>query len=94
MSMTPGSKGQLRLFGKNIENAVDEAIGLRLRLREMPIFDIHDVEAMARLDTDARSLLDVPEKIADAFIAEVFVAGGNASTVERGLISLSITRAR
>lgn len=67
LSMTPGGKGQQRLFGKNIEKVVQEAIGLRRRLREMPIRDIHDVEAMARLDADARNKLKVAENIANAF---------------------------
>ena len=90
LSMTPGGKGQQRLFGKNIEQAVHEAIELRQRLREMPIRDIHDVEAMARLDADARNRLEVPERIADAFIGEVFAAGGSTSTIEAGLSSLSL----
>jgi hypothetical protein len=34
----------------------------------MPIRDIHDVEAMARLNADARQALEVPERIADALI--------------------------
>ena len=57
LSMTPGGKGQQRLFGQNIERAVQEAIKMRQQLRAMPIRDIHDVEAMARLDTDARTRL-------------------------------------
>lgn len=52
--MTATGKGQQRLFGQNIQRAVQEAIELRRRLRAMPIRDIHDVEAMARLDADAR----------------------------------------
>lgn len=90
LSMTPGGKGQQRLFGKNIEKAVREAIELRERLREMPIRDIHDVEAMARLDVDARGKLEVPENIADAFIGEVLASAGSASVLENGLASLSI----
>lgn len=70
LSMTPTGKGQQHLFGQNIERAVHEAIELRKRLREMPIRDIHDVEAMARLDADARRKLVVPECIADAFIGK------------------------
>src|SRR5690606_34054452 len=76
LSMTPTGKGQQRLFGQNIERAVHEAIELRQRLRQMPIRDIRDVEAMARLDAHARQKLEVPEHIADAFIAEVFSSGG------------------
>jgi len=89
LSMTPGGKGQQRLFGKNIEKAVHEAIELRQRLREMPIRDIHDVEAMAQLDADARRRLEVPELIADAFIGEVFNAGGVGSAIESRLTALA-----
>ena len=88
LAMTPTGKGQQRLFGKNIEKAVHEAIELRQRLREMPIRDIHDVEAMARLDADARNRLEVPERIADAFIGVVFAEGSGAA-LENGLASLS-----
>src|ERR1019366_7988110 len=62
LSMTPGDKGQKHLFGKKIKQAVNEAIELRQRLREMPIRDIRDVEAMAQLDDDARQYLEVPER--------------------------------
>lgn len=90
LSMTPNAQDQLRLFGQNIEQAVREAIKLRLRLREMPIRDIRDVEAMAHLDADARRKLEVPECIADAFIGEVLAAGGNGVGLENTLASLTI----
>lgn len=90
LSMNPTGRGQLRLFGQNIEQAVREAIGLRSRLREMPIRDIRDVDAMAHLDADARRRLEVPENIADAFIGEVFAAGGNGVALENKLASLTV----
>lgn len=89
-SMTPTGKGQQRLFGQNIERAVREAIELRQQLREMPIRDIRDVEAMAHLDADARRKLEVPECIADSFIGEVFALGGNGPGLENMLTSLTI----
>ncbi|ERW81701.1 TPA: hypothetical protein NIJ04_005050 [Pseudomonas aeruginosa] len=89
LSMAPTGRGQLRLFGQNIESAVREAVELRSRLREMPIRNIRDVEAMARLDADARRRLEVPECIADAFIGEVFAARGNGIELESALASLS-----
>jgi hypothetical protein len=89
LSMNPTGQGQLRLFGQNIEGAVREAIELRQQLREMPIRDIRDVEAMAHLDADARRRLEVPECIADAFIGEVFASGGNGAELESALASLS-----
>lgn len=90
LSMNPTGQGQLRLFGENIEQAVREAIELRQRLREMPIRDIHDVEAMAHLDADARRRLAVPESIADAFIGEVLGSGADAAVLEDSLVSLTV----
>jgi hypothetical protein len=90
LSMTPGGKGQQRLFGKNIEQAVHGAIELRQRLREMPIRDIHDVEAMARLNADARYCLEVPERIADAFIGNALALESRCATLGTALESLAI----
>lgn len=90
LSMNPTGQGQLRLFGQNIEQAVREAIELRQRLREMPIRDIRDVEAMTHLDADARRRLEVPESIANAFIGEVFASGGSGTGLERALTSLTV----
>jgi len=87
--MTPARQGQLRLFGQNIKKAVLEAIELRLRLRTISIRDIRDVETMAHLDAAARSMLKVPECIADAFIGEVFEAGSSGANLENALASLS-----
>lgn len=89
-SMMPSGKGQQRLFGQNIERAVHEAIELRQQLRAMPIRDIRDVEAMARLDADARRKLEVPELISDAFIGEVFATSGTGAVLENALASLAI----
>jgi hypothetical protein len=91
LSMTPGQKNtQMRIFGRNIEQAVAEAIELRKRLRQMPIRDIHDVDAMARLDAEAKAKLEAAELIADAFIGEVFRTGGNQNSLNAALMNLSI----
>lgn len=90
LTMDPGSHAQRWLFGKNIEQAVHEAIELRQQLRETPIRDINDVQAMARLDADARSRLLAPELIGDAFIGEVFAAGANFGTLRNSITSLAI----
>jgi len=89
LSMTPTGKGQQRLFGQNIKRAVHEAIELRQQLRAMPIRDIRDVEAMARLDADARQKLNVAERLADAFIGTVF-ASVSTRTLEARLSALAI----
>lgn len=92
LSMTPGRKGEQTryLFGQNIEQSVLEAIKLRIRLREMPIRDIRDVEAMAHLDADVRRRLEVSECIADAFIGEVFASGSNGAALQGRLSSLTV----
>jgi hypothetical protein len=90
LCMMPAGKGQQRLFGQNIERAVNEAIELRQRLREMPIRDIHDIEAMARLNTDALRKLEVPERIADALIGEALASGGNGTALDNSIASLAV----
>ncbi|MCL6328381.1 ATP phosphoribosyltransferase regulatory subunit [Pectobacterium brasiliense] len=89
LSMNPIDQYQLHLFGQNIERVVHEVIELRQQLREMPIQDIHDVEAMAHLNKDAHQWLEVPKNIADAFIGEVFETSGNAAEMEKMLASLA-----
>jgi len=83
LDMKPSKSGQLRLFGRTIRKAVDEAMELRSRLREHPIWDIEDVKAMARLDLASRQALELPKLIADAFVgcvlAEKNVMVRNAS---------------
>ncbi len=72
LSMDPSGRGQLRLFGQSVEQAVREVIELRQRLRSIPIRDIRDVEAMASINTETQQKLEVSDQIADAFIATVF----------------------
>lgn len=94
LTMNPGQANtQLRVFGRNIEQAVHEAIAIRQRLRQIPIRDIHDVELMARLDADARNSLVVSERIADAFIGTT-LSGDNKSAIEAALASLAIQAER
>ncbi|HGP2907039.1 TPA: hypothetical protein ACLGZ5_003119 [Pseudomonas aeruginosa] len=90
LSMTPGGKGQQKLFGKSIEKAVLKAVELRQRLREMPIRDIHDVECMAKFDVDARRYLKIPELIADILIGVVLSARENKSFLENSVSVLAI----
>lgn len=90
LTMTPGGKSQQRLFGNNIEKAVNDAIELRKRLREIPIRDLHDVEAMARLDAEARRCLEIPQEIANAFVGTIFADGRKNSLLENALTTLAI----
>lgn len=90
LSMNPSGQGQLRLFGQNIERAVLEAIELRQRLRERPIRDIRDVEAMAHLDADARRRLAMPGSIADELVTITLVHGKKVRQLRAALLDLGI----
>ncbi|MCP4263900.1 MAG: TetR family transcriptional regulator [Planctomycetes bacterium] len=90
LTMSPDDpKSQLRIFGQNMEKAVTEAIELRKQLRQIPIRDIRDVEAMARLDEQARKKLEAIELIADAMIGEALCSNGNARNLDTALNSLA-----
>ncbi|OYX73996.1 MAG: hypothetical protein B7Y81_00895 [Caulobacter sp. 32-67-35] len=86
LDINPKGKSQLRLFGRTIRSAVDKALELRARLREIPIRDIQDVEAMAALDAQSRGELELPTLIADAFVgialAEERAGDRSARTIE------------
>jgi len=85
MDTNSGQHYQLRIFGQNVEVAVNEAIELRKRLRATTIRDIKDVEAMARLDRKARRKLESVELIADAMIGEALRCGGNSRALDTAL---------
>lgn len=87
LSLDLSATRQGRLFGNAIERAVAEAVELRRKLREIPIRDIRDVEAMATLDADARKKLEAAELLADAFIGAVFAAEGGG--IETRLAALA-----
>ncbi len=89
MDTESGQQYQLRIFGQNVEAAVNEAIELRKRLRATTIRDIKDVEAMARLDHEARRKLESIELIADAMIGEALRCGGNARALDTALDTLA-----
>ena len=89
LRLEPKGDHQLRLFGQTIERAVQDALDLRQRLREIPIRDIRDVEAMAALDAEAQSALDLPERIADAFVGAV-LAGSSPKATEKRFASLAV----
>jgi hypothetical protein len=94
LSMTQGAVGQKRLFGPSIERAVREAILLRTRLSDLPILDIHDVDAMARLDAEARDKLELAWLIADAFIGEVLASGNTTYALANAIDAMAIQAAQ
>jgi len=85
LEMSPKGKAQLRLFGRTIQSAVDRALHLRAQIRAIPIRDIGDVEAMAALDAKSRAELELPTRIADAFVGILVAeerAGERAARIE------------
>jgi hypothetical protein len=77
LDLRPGSDAQIRLFGRSIRDAVDQALDLRQRIRSTPIRDIEDVDAMAALDAQARVKLENVFLLADAFVG-IELAENNA----------------
>lgn len=91
MDTKSGQQYQLRIFGQNVEAAVNEVVELRKRIRCTTIRDIKDIEAMARLDREARRKLESVEIIANAMIGEVFQCCGNVRALDNALDRLTIT---
>ncbi|MEK7760219.1 MAG: hypothetical protein AAB433_01435 [Nitrospirota bacterium] len=89
LAMAPTIQTQGRLFGKSVRQAVDEAMVIRLQLREIPIRDIGDVGEMASLDAAARAKVAIPARVADAFIGLVFATDG-AQDLEKSIAALGI----
>lgn len=95
LTINPGrSNTQLRVFGRNVEHAVLEAIELRKRLREIPIRDIHDVEAMAQLNAEAQHHLEPPHCVADAMVGELLRSSIGTNSLENALAALAIPSER
>lgn len=88
LSISP-EKGQLRLFGRNIEKEIRGAVELRKSLSSIRILDIKDVETMVHLDKKVRNKLQVIEILADAMIGITLTAGANSRLIENGLNDLS-----
>lgn len=93
LSMEPQAERQRRLFGRAIETSLKEAVEIRLRLRDVPIRDIRDVEAMAALDAQVEAKLRTPERLADAFIG-IVLASDDARTARSRLDALAVAADR
>lgn len=88
LSMTPGVRMQGRLFGMSVRQAVEEALAIRLKLRELPIRDIRDVEAMVSLDAEARSTVRNAMLLADALVG-VATTATNDAELEANLATMA-----
>lgn len=91
LTMEPDEPGhQERLFGRDISRWVAEAVEIRSVLRAIPIRDIRDVEAMARLDAEARHKLDSVELVADAMIGATLANCAQPKSIPPALDALAI----
>lgn len=75
----------------SIRAAVEEAIRLRERLRAIPIRDVRDVEAMARLDREARRTIAACERMADALVGAALASAGDDRRLHASLQALTVT---
>lgn len=90
VSLYPEKRNQqLQFFAQNIKDPIKEAIAMRRSLRETPIRDIHDVEAAARLNLEARKKLSALLLVSDAIIGEALLVGGDPKALESALDRLS-----
>lgn len=79
LRLTPaGGEHQIELFGRSVENVVEEVITLRQRLRAIVTRDISDTYTMAALDSQARDHLTAVDLIADCLVGEGIESAGNA----------------
>jgi hypothetical protein len=78
LEFKPTNQSTRKLFSRDIDKAVDEALQLRIRMRSEPVIDIRDIQAMARLDGEARAAIASVELAADALMAEVIASDGGA----------------
>jgi hypothetical protein len=88
--MATGGGAGKQLFAQGIETAVKEALTLREEIRNRPVRDIRDVEAIAHLNEQAQALLAMPELIADALIGEALVAADTPANLKSALTRLSV----
>ncbi|UGV31629.1 hypothetical protein LO767_03760 [Halopseudomonas aestusnigri] len=91
LDMNVGEGSGKKLFAQKIDQAVQEAIKLRLELRQRPVLDIHDVEVIARLDQQVREKLELPELVADALVGETLKGG--SKQVDVAMLSIEAGQA-
>lgn len=91
LSLVPSERSQQCLFGKSVRVSVGEAIQLRKSLRLQPVRNLNDIDLMAKLDSEARSKLNLPNTIANAFIGSVFKAARNKAYIESAVADINLS---
>jgi Eco57I restriction-modification methylase/restriction-modification enzyme MmeI-like protein len=91
LDMNPGQGSERKLFAQEIDQAVSQAIDLRIKLRERPIRDIRDVELMSDLDRQSRQILDLPILVGDALVGQSLKGAGD--NVDAAALSVEVGQA-
>ena len=80
LRLTPAAgEHQTELFGRSVDNLVEEVITLRRRLRAIITHDVSDTYAMAALNSQAQDHLTAVDLIADCLVGEGLENAGNAT---------------
>lgn len=74
LDMIEPEKASRKLFAHDVDQAVESALELRKQIRSSPINDIRDIEVMASLDQQAKTVLKIPTVIADALVGETLAS--------------------
>lgn len=86
LDMFAPEKASRKLFAHDVDRAITAALELRKQIRSSPVNDIRDIEIMASLDQQAKTILKISTVIADALVGETL-----ASTQKKpDMTSLSI----
>src|SRR5690606_15938001 len=88
LSMTPKGSKQLRLFGRSIQAAVEKAVELRSRLREIPIRDITDVHEMSALNAETDRIIMASNILADELVKAYMKHGKSAKALKSATTAL------
>ena len=92
LQMKPSETSSKKLFAAELEDAIAEAVGLRLTLRRRPIRDISDVQVMEALEREARTMLTLPILVSNAMLGS-YLADGADSFEHSALLAISVGEA-
>lgn len=88
LDLAVGERSARKLFAPEIDRSVAGAISIRKLLRQRPIRDIADVDAMMHLDQEARTKVEFLTVVADALVGAIFDAGGRQ--IDTALLAIDV----
>lgn len=74
LDMLEADRASRKLFAHDVDQSVISALELRKQIRSSPVNDIRDVEIMASLVQQAKTILKIPTVIADALVGETLAS--------------------